>query len=197
MTNARSMQTRLSFRLVCSVLLVCFFLVGSARTQPSFTSYDVEAAYLYNFGKFVRWPADTAATAPFSICILGDDPFGTRLTTLIANETIQGRPVLARHIATVTAAAACQILFLGSSEEPRLAKDLADLQKKPVLTVSNLPDFLERGGIIQFLQVNNKVRFAVNHTAAEPAGLSLSSELLKVAVSIETKDANTSTGGKL
>jgi YfiR/HmsC-like len=181
-------QRELWVRRGCSILLVCVFLITPAWTQTAFTSSDVEAAYLYNFGKFVRWPADTdTGTPPFSICIVGDDPFGQRLDRLVANESIQGHPILMRRLQTVSAATACQIVFLGASEEPRLAKDLAELQKKPVLTVSSLPDFLDHGGMIQFLQINNKVRFAVNLAAAEQAGITFSSELLKVAVTVDSK----------
>ena len=177
-------------RASCSILLLCVFLTGMAWPQHTVTSYDVEAAYLYNFGKFVRWPADTdAGTAPFTICILGEDPFGQKLDMLIANESVQGRPIVAKRVAAASATEACQIVFLGSSEEPKLAKDLAELQKRPMLTVSNMPDFVERGGMIQFLQINNTVRFEVNLSSAQQSGLALSSELLKVAVTVNTKTA--------
>jgi hypothetical protein len=175
-------------RAVCILLLVTLFSILPACAQTAFTSYDVEAAYLYNFGKFVRWPADPdAATAPFSICILGDDPFGSKLNILVAHEAIDGHPIVTRRLASVSAADSCQIIFLGTSEEPRLAKDLSELQKKPALTVSNLPGFLEHGGMIQFLQINNKVRFAVNLATAEQNGLTFSSDLLKVAVTVDAK----------
>jgi YfiR/HmsC-like len=172
------------------MLLALAAVIGSAQAQAVFTPYDVEAAYLYNFGKFVRWPADpAAASVPFTICILGDDPFGGKLDSLVANETIQGRPIAVKRLSSTSGADNCQIVFLGLSEQARLTKDLADLNKKPALTVSNLPGFLEHGGMIQFLQQQNKVRFAVNLTSAEQPGLALSSELLKVAVHVESKAA--------
>jgi len=175
-------------RMCCSILLVLFLFIGTAQPQSAFTSNDVEAAYLYNFGRFVHWPTDSsAASLPFSICILGDDPFGGKLDALIANESVQGHPILIQRLAAATAATACQIVFLGSSEEPHLAKDLAEFQKKQVLTVSSMPHFLERGGMIQFLVQSNRVRFAVNLSSAEQAGLELSSELLKVAVQVQSK----------
>jgi YfiR/HmsC-like len=170
------------------VALALAIFICCAQAQAVFTPYDVEAAYLYNFGKFVRWPADAAtASTPFTICILGDDPFGEKLNSLVANETIQGRSIATKHLASTSAAENCQIVFLGQSEQARLAKDISDLNRKPVLTVSNLPGFLEHGGMIQFLQQNNKVRFAVNLAPSEQAGLTLSSELLKVAVRVDGK----------
>jgi len=161
--------------------MVCVCLCCSAQTTVSVTRSDVEAAYLYNFAKFVQWP--------FSICLLGEDEFGRRLDDLIANETFQGRRIVAKRFSSVAAAESCQIVFIGQSEEARLSKDLAALNTKHVLTVSDLPQFLERGGAIQFLFQNNRVRFAVNLAAAQQAGLTLSSELLKVAVFVEGTSA--------
>jgi len=163
-------------------------LLCPAQPAAELTPYDVEAAYLYNFGKFVRWPdAPAAATAPFTICILGEDNFGTKLDSLIANETMQGRSIVAKRLSTIAAADACQILYLGDSEAPRLAKDIAALQQKPILTVSGMPDFIQHGGMIGFVLQNKRVRFAVNLPNAERNGLNLSSELLKVAVYVNTK----------
>jgi hypothetical protein len=175
-------------RAVCALLLASSFpMLLFAQATAGLAPADVEAAYLYNFGKFVRWPADPAAqSAPFSICTLGDDSFGETLESLIANETVSGRKIVARRLSSPAAAGDCQIVFLGQSEEPRLAKDMGVLKKKPVLTVSALPGFLDRGGMIQFLLQNKRVRFSVNLPAAEDSGLSPSSELLKVAVSVKT-----------
>jgi hypothetical protein len=172
----------------CILLLACMALLCPAQPAAELTPYDVEAAYLYNFGKFVRWPdAPAAATAPFTICILGEDNFGTKLDSLIANETMQGRSIVAKRLSTIAAADACQILYLGDSEAPRLAKDIAALQQKPILTVSGMPDFIQHGGMIGFVLQNKRVRFAVNLPNAERNGLNLSSELLKVAVYVNTK----------
>ncbi|MFZ0746253.1 MAG: YfiR family protein [Terracidiphilus sp.] len=154
-----------------------------AQSDPELTPYDVEAAYLYNFGKFVQWPVDSASSSqPFSICILGEDNFGRKLDDLIADDTIQGRKIVARRLSSPDSADNCQIVFIGLSEDAHLKKDIDALEKRPILTVSNLPHFLERGGMIQFLQQNRRVRFAVNLSAAEQTHLSMSSELLKVAI---------------
>jgi hypothetical protein len=172
-----------TFLLALSVSLFC-----SAQTGGVVTPSDVEAAYLYNFAKFVTWPSDAGQDpAPFDLCILGEDSFGETLSSMIATETHQGRKLAVRRLPSAATAGNCQILFIGQSEESRLASDLNALQKKPILTVSALPGFLEHGGMIQFLLQNRKVRFAVNLTAAGQAGLQLSSELLKVAVHVDSK----------
>jgi hypothetical protein len=182
-------QRLLRARSVIWLLLIVQIAPFCVAQPPSkVASSDVEAAYLYNFGKFVRFPnIPEQASAPFVICILGEDAFGRTLDSLIANESIAGRRIVARRLTSPTAAGGCQIVFLAQSEEPRLAKDLAVLEKSPILTVSNLHGFLEQGGMIQFLVQNDRVRFEVNLSAAEQSGLILSSELLKVAVRVDSK----------
>ena len=175
-------------RICCGLLLIsCLSSPCQTQDKAPFTPYDVEAAYLYNFGKFVQWQSiPDSSSQPFSICILGQDNFGKKLDDTIAGETIQGRKIVARRLSSVEDADQCQIVFIGLSEETRLTRDLEALQEKPVLTVSSIPDFLERGGAIQFLIQNNRVRFAVNLRAAKRTGLELSSELLKVAAYVKT-----------
>jgi hypothetical protein len=171
----------------CALLFICA-LIGSAQANASVVPSDVEAAYLYNFGKFVDWPPQPqSATQPFTICVLGKDEFGTTLDALIANDSVRGRSIVAKRMPSLVATDVCQIIYIGLSEQSRIAKDLDALRDKPVLTVSSLPGFLERGGIIQFVIEENKVRFAVNLAAANRCHLALSSDLLKVAVYVDSK----------
>jgi hypothetical protein len=172
---------------VCCGLLLLSCISTFSQTPTAFTPSDVEAAYLYNFGKFIQWPSPAEAKSePFSICILGQDTFGKKLDDIVADETIQGRKIVVRRLSSVEGADTCRIVFIGPSEESRITRDIELLREKPVLTVSSIPDFLERGGIIQFLIQNNRVRFAANLPAAKRAGLELSSELLKVAAYVKT-----------
>ena len=162
------------------------FAGSSAVGQLKPSEYQVEAAYLYNFGRFVEWPAKstTAQTGAFNICILGEDPFGQALDTTLAGETIGNQRVAARRISSPQTLADCQILFISSSEANRLNKIIAALDKSAVLTVSDTPHFSQRGGMIQFVLEGNRIRFEVNLTATQRAGLTLSSDLLKVATAV-------------
>jgi hypothetical protein len=153
--------------------------------QSNPTEYEVKAAYLYNFGKFVEWPAKArAAEDSFTICVLGQDPFGTTFDTTIAGESINGKKVVIKRVAKPQEALGCRILFISSSEESRLKEIVATLDKASVLTVSDIPQFTLHGGMIQFVVEANKVRFEVNLTIAQRSGLILSSQLLKVAISV-------------
>jgi hypothetical protein len=165
-----------------------FFLVIPAllAQNPRPTDYEVKAAYLYNFGRFVEWPGRVAAAQRgfFTVCVLGQDPFGPRLDATLAGETIGGKTIVAQRISSAEESGNCQILFLSLTDESRLTKVIADLDKKAVLTVSDAPQFVNRGGMIQFVLEGKKVRFEVNLTATQHAGLTLSSELLKVATAV-------------
>lgn len=146
--------------------------------------YEVKAAFLYNFGKFVKWPAG-GNRSDFRICVLGEDPFGTTLDSILEGETVDGKRVAARRISVPGDAASCQIVFISSSEEKRLKAILEVLGRTNALTVSEIPQFTQRGGMIGFLLAGGKVRFEVNLVPAEGAGLTLSSDLLRVATSVK------------
>jgi len=158
--------------------------------SPKPTDYQVKAAYLYNFGRFIEWPrVVTAKSGPFTVCVLGQDPFGSTLDATMAGETIAGRNVVAKRIATTQESVNCQIVFLSAAEAGRLNKIMEDLDKAAVLTVSDMPQFAQRGGMIQFVLEGNRVRFEVNLTATQHAGLTVSSDLLKVATAVRKNPA--------
>lgn len=157
---------------------------ATAAEKPS--EYEVEAAYLFNFGKFVTWPATSGdSKAPLTICVLGEDPLGSALHHIVSGEKIGDKPVLDKQISNMEEAAACSILYISSSEENHLTRILSSVKNAPVLTVSDIPDFLARGGIIQFVLRDNRVRFEVNLAPVKHDHLTLSSELLKVAASVQ------------
>jgi hypothetical protein len=161
-----------------------FALPLYAQQKP--TDYQVKAVYLYNFGKFVQWPPNDAVDRDgvFTVCVLGQDPFGPALDATLAGATIDGKHVVAKRISSPGESAHCRILFLGSTEVTRLRKIIDALDKEAVLTVSDIPEFSQRGGMIEFVTEDSRVRFEVNLDAAQQAGLSLSSELLKVATTV-------------
>jgi hypothetical protein len=169
-------------------LAACPFLQAQG-SKP--TDYDVKAAYIYNFGRFVEWPASvTANSDSFKVCVLGQDPFGPALDATLAGEKIAGKSVAAKRISTPQEAAGCQILFMSSAEGRQLGKLIESLDKGAVLTVSDMPQFSQRGGMIQFVVEGKKVRFEVNLIAAQRAGLTLSSELLKVATTVRRNSSS-------
>lgn len=167
--------------------LGALLIVPGARGQQSGASeYEVKAAYLYSFGRFVVWPAnmESVKDEAFQICVLGQDPFGSVLDAVIAGEAIGDRIVVATRVSKPQDALNCRVLFISTSEESRLGEILPVFDKVSVLTVSDMPRFTRRGGMIQFHMERNRVRFEVNLKIAQGAGLTLSSDLLKVATAV-------------
>jgi len=169
--------------------LIVSTVAQSATPAPTRkpTEFEVKAAYLYNFGKFIKWPA--ATPDPFPVCVLGRDPFGDTLDATLQGEKIDGKSLAALRIATAHESAACRIVYVSPSEEKRLKEVIASLQKSSALTVSDIPGFVNAGGMIEFVSEGGRIRFQVNLAAAQHAGLTLSSELLKVATSVKTEPA--------
>lgn len=178
-------------RIACAFaasLLTAGVIIPTSIAQASKpTDADVKAAYLLNFGKFVRQADGQAPRTSFDICLLGHETMGRTIDDLAANQVIGKLPVHIRRIPDVTQAQGCAILFISADEDDQLHEDLAILSSSDVLTVSDAPDFLARGGMIQFLLIENHVRFAVNLNAVNRAHLVLSSELLRVASSVVGK----------
>ena len=178
--NTQGLYARLT---AISVLVMLFLSTGmEAQNRP--TEYQVKAAYLFNFGKFVKWPP-TASDNNFAICVLGSNPFGGVLESTVSGERIDGKQVVVRHINSTADASKCRIVFVSDSEQSHVASVLAGLGRLPVLTVSDADGFTDHQGMIQFVMDQDRVRFQVNLAAAERAGLTLSSELLKVATAVK------------
>lgn len=151
-----------------------------ARPAPPL-EYQVKAAFLLNFTKFIQWPV-TETTAPFEICIAGNDPFGSFLDQMLAGETYMGRRIVAQRVQGPVPDS-CQVVFVDKSEAER--RPLLARGARGVLTVGEAPGFLAAGGMIDFVVVNGRVRFDINQSAAAMAGLQLSSKLLSVARAVE------------
>ena len=178
------------FRVIAGLLALIICLVAADQVQSRSDQqleYEVKAAFLYNFAKFVEWPEEAFrdSTAPITIGILGKNPFQGELREVIKGKTVQGRKLDVRR---VKGHLTCHILFIASSEKDNLKKILQRLAGSCALTVSDIEDFASRGGIIGFLTEENRVRFEINVDAAERAGLRVSSKLLKLAKVVEEED---------
>ena len=157
--------------------------LARAQEPAAPSEYELKAAFLYNFAKFVEWPSQVFPdpTAPFTIGIIGEDPFGDALEATVRNKTINGRQFVIKKTKSYSEFRTCQILFISSSERRRVADLLKALSGDSVLTVSEMDRFIQAGGMINFFMEGNKVRFEINPEPAKHAGLRISSKLLNLA----------------
>lgn len=159
---------------------------GAAGQQSPPTEYQLKAAFLFNFAKFVEWPASDFSSphSEFSICILGADPFGRAIDDILRGQTIEGRAVTVVRVRQLADVRNCQIAFISPTEKSRLQDILQSVRGRNVLLVGESPGFAAAGGAIQFRMQNDRVRFSINLEAAERAGLRISSKLLSLATII-------------
>jgi hypothetical protein len=176
-----------SWRPATLLLALAWLAVGrDAVARDSVRSeYQVKAAFLLNFGKFVSWPAaDFAGTnAPLVIGVLGDNPFHGDLKKMITGKRIAGHPLVFQAFTAPAAARNCHILFVCRSAQKDAPELLCTLHGANVLTVTeNLPHFGASGFAINFVMAQDHIRFEINRPAAAHAGLAISSKLMSLAL---------------
>jgi len=169
-----------------NLVLIWLALVGgeglAQQTAPS--EYQIKAAFIFNFAKFVDWPpsAFSNLNSPIVIGILGDNPFHDDLARTIHNKTIEDRPLVIEELRVPSEATNCHILFISSSEKDRLPEILKSLKDTSVLTVGEMDHFTESGGMINLVIRDQKIRFQINNGEATKARLKISSKLMNLAL---------------
>ena len=146
------------------------------------SEYQVKAAYLYNFAKFVTFPAQSFAAdnTEFVIGVLGDDPFGQTLDQTVQGKLIGDRKIVIRRSNSIDDLKHCQIVFVCASRKKDVATVLTRFKGETVLTVGESDGFAGHGGVINFYVDDNKVRFEINPKAADRASLQISAQLLRL-----------------
>lgn len=152
------------------------------HAQPSPLEYQVKAAFLYQFFKFVEWPPEAFHATNQTICIgvVNSGPMASVLRFVEGKEA-KGRRVVVKRFKEPEELEFCHILFISSEMEGRMTEILDRLKGTSTLTVSDIDGFARRGGMINFITVENKIQFEINVEAAERAKLQISSHLLRLA----------------
>jgi len=166
--------------------IFCLALVAlslPALAQDRAAEVQIKAAFLYKFGDFVQWPPASfpRADAPFAIGVMGAEDVAAALEQLVANRTVQGRPVVVRHVRPGESLARLHILFIGQSDAPRLADTLAAAKGQALLIVTESDNAISQGSMINFVADDQRVRFDIALASAERGQLKISSRLLAVA----------------
>lgn len=148
--------------------------------------YQVKAAYLLNFTRYVDWPPDSSGApgGPMTICVLGRDPFGSVLDATVQGKVTHGRPLLVRRIRSPRNASTCHLVFVSRETWQDQRELLERLSTKGLLTVGETDEFAQEGGVIGFVIQDETVRFVVNAEARDRAGLRISSRMLSLAAAV-------------
>lgn len=163
-----------------TTLLGAFHSTAQAEEIPTL-EYKVKASYLYNFLQFVEWPAEAFPNNTIFICVFGVDKFGAALRP-IAGEVVRGRTIAVRYLLELKGLENCHMVFVSASERNRDWQIVQHLAGRPVLIVGESNGFLDRGGIINLIRVDDKIRFEINHQAAKRNNLKISAQLLKLGI---------------
>jgi len=158
---------------------------GNAQPTGAAVEYKIKAAFLLNFAKFINWPDDsfTEDSPSFKVCVLGNNPFGSALST-IESRTVANRKVDLSYVNTLEEAMGCHLLFISVSEKDNLVHIYEALKDLPITTVSDIEGFAKQGGIIEFLTREDKVAFIINLNRAREQRLNIHSALLNLATEV-------------
>jgi hypothetical protein len=177
-TQHRGIAPKVRRVLTLLMLLASFGLPCLHVSAQAPNEYRVKAAFILNFARFIEWPNDAYGDGSWLVVgIVGDDPFGGSFDQLNGN-MINGRRIAIKHLKATDYLKGCQVLFVSSSERGRLGKILESVRGGSVLTIGELSQFNQAGGVIKFVIQDDKVRFEINPAAVRQARLKVSSKLL-------------------
>jgi hypothetical protein len=171
--------------------LLCLVLTAVPHVAAETTEakeYQLKSVFLFYFSQFVDWPpaAFSQPNSPLVIGILGDDPFGKLLDEAVRGESVNNRPLVVHRYSRLEDVSDCQILFVGLSKPEQIRQALSKLRGRSILTVGDGDAFTRMGGMIRFVNENNRIRLRINLGEARDAGLTISSKLLRPAEIVST-----------
>ncbi len=154
----------------------------TAQAPPT-REYQLKAAFLFNFTQFVEWPVDAFTTdgTPWTIGVLGDNPFGSYLEEIVSGEKVNGHPVIIRYYKNADEIKTCHILFINLADTKKQEQAIALLKGRNILTVSDASSFPRYGGMVKLFTRDNKIKMQINLEASKAANLVISSKLLRLA----------------
>jgi uncharacterized protein DUF4154 len=164
---------------ICCVVVLTFSSAGEA--QAGANEYQIKAAFLFNFAKFVAWPpqAFPDTSTPLVIGVLGQDPFGSYLDDIVRGERVDNRQLVVQRYHSPGEIKQCHVLFISRSESGRVNQIVAGLRNRNLLIVTDA-DGGDGGVVIRFVNDGNRIRFKIDAQAAKAANLTISSKLMRL-----------------
>lgn len=178
-------QLKLSFRLMATLLLITIDLLAVPHLAMAATTESaVKAGVIYNFSKFIEWPASTNESSSYNLCVIGDDKREDSLDVL-EGKLVGNKPLSLKRNVKPANLKDCQMLFMIEDSDTHIHTLLPDIAALPIVTVSDSPDFITKGGMIGLIRDGNRVGFEVNLKPANAVGIRMSAQLLKLAKSVK------------
>lgn len=173
--------------LLASALLLAGPVAAQPEEEHAPGETEIKAAFVYKFTGYAEWPRPALgeADSPLVIGVAGADDIAAELRRIVSGRTVRDRPVNVRTVNSASDVAGVHVLFIGSDAGPRMARFIEAARNRPILVISDAPDGLERGAMINFVMVKRRVQFEIAVEPAEKAGLALSSRLLAVAFRVK------------
>lgn len=165
----------------CFLISILAILIVQKAWAVEALEYEIKATYLYNFAKFIEWPDGKFEKYPIYLCVMGQESMVSNLKKLAKDKFVKNRPLEIRQTNSLDEARSCHILFIGAVETKNLPEILRKLRLEKILSVGDIPDFIEHGGQIQFFVKENKVGFEINLPAVELTGLKIDARVLNIA----------------
>lgn len=194
-SKSQRLMRKVPFIVAC---VVCLSLIAAAPSHAQNTDssdsseYLIKAGFTYNFAKLMEWPsgAFTQSDSPIVIGVLGTDPFNGTLDQVLKGKQANGRAFEVKHLKWGADLRGCNILFVSDSETAHLDELFHSIKGLPILTIGETPGFAQRGGIINFVVEDNRVRFEIDVDAAKQANINISSRLLSLATIVHQASAD-------
>ena len=172
-----------------AALAICCLADPVAAQEIAFEEEQIKAAFLYHFATFVQWPEASPSDGAFVIAVLGADRVASELEEFLPGRRIRGRPMEVRRLRSIDQLEDEAVVFVGADAGSGLPELVYKVEGRPMLVVTETPGALKDGSMINFQLVDRRVRFEISRTAAERAGLELSSRLLSAAMFVDTTSA--------
>jgi hypothetical protein len=154
---------------------------STVEGQLQMSASALKAAYLFNFARFVEWPPEALPVGgPFTMCI-GDGPVASSLREIVSGRSVEDHAIVVRDIVWPADVRSCQVLYIDGLDATAIDQVVEGVREAHVLTVGDADRFTTRGGVAHFFVDSGRMRVAINRTAAERAGLRVSSRLLALA----------------
>ena len=175
-----SVATRPGMLVATCLVVTTMLLCARVGESASANEYQVKAAFLFNFAKFVEWPPSAFADAntPLVIGVLGQDPFGSHLDDIVRGERVNNRSLKVQRYRSASEIKGCHVLFISRSESERLDQIVGTFRSRQMLLVTDADG--GRGVMIRFVNEGNRIRFKIDAQAAKAANLTISSKLLRL-----------------